>query len=352
MTEIKYVAFDVHTATIVIVVLDWSGKLVTQAVIKTQATAVRDFLLGLSSEIHLTFEEGTQAQWLYELTRPLVSELVVCKVRQMSSQGNKNDRLDTLKLEQGLRAGQLKNIFHGSPQTQALKQLAHHYDAITSDTTRCMNRLKSLFRSQAIACSGMDVYYQRNRRQWLEKLRESGLRQRAEFLYRQLDHLRPLRRDGKREMLREARKHSAFKRLCEVPGLGPVRVAQIIAAVGSPHRFRTKRQFWTYCGLSVVTRSSADFEFRDARLQRRSKSIQTRGLTKEYNRRLKRVFKSAALQALKEDSIKKIYSALTEKRVRSEMAMLTVARKLAAVTLAVWKSSEEFEEQKLTKRVA
>ncbi|MBI3653994.1 MAG: hypothetical protein HY231_23430, partial [Acidobacteria bacterium] len=48
MTNRKYVAFDVHTATIVVVVLDGSGKLMSQAVIKTEATAVRDFLRGLS----------------------------------------------------------------------------------------------------------------------------------------------------------------------------------------------------------------------------------------------------------------------------------------------------------------
>jgi len=72
MTNIKYVAFDVHLSTISVAVLNSEGKLVTQAVIQTQADAIRDFLRGLSGQVHLTFEEGTQAQWLYELTRPLV----------------------------------------------------------------------------------------------------------------------------------------------------------------------------------------------------------------------------------------------------------------------------------------
>jgi transposase len=352
MTETKYVAFDVHTATIVVVVLDGSGKLMSQAVIKTEATAVRDLLRGLSGEVHLTFEEGTQAQWLYELTRPLVAKVVVCNVRQWSTTGNKNDKLDALKLAQALRGGQLKTVYHGSPSTQTLKQLAHNYDAITADRTRCMNRLKSLYRSQAIVCSGAAVYSKRSREAWLGKLSEAGRKMRAEFLYQQLESLSGLRREAKKELLKEAQKHLPFKRLCGVHGLGPVRVSQIIAEVGSPIRFRTKRQLWSYCGLSVVTRSSADYEFGETGIKRRTKNIQTRGLNQEYNRRLKRVFKSAALQALKEDSIKKIYSALTGKGVRAEMAMLTVARKLAAVTLAVWKSGEEFDEKRLTKQVA
>ena len=43
---------------------------------------------------------------------------------------------------------------------------------------------------------------------------------RAEFLYKQLDHLRELRREAKKAVLKEARKQVAFKRLCAVPGWG------------------------------------------------------------------------------------------------------------------------------------
>ena len=39
MSDIKYVAFDVHKATISVAVLNLDGKLVTQAVIQTNAAA-------------------------------------------------------------------------------------------------------------------------------------------------------------------------------------------------------------------------------------------------------------------------------------------------------------------------
>lgn len=352
MIDIKYVAFDVHKATISVAVLNLDGKLVTQAVIQTDANAVRDFLRGLSGTLHLTFEEGTQSQWLNDLARPLVSELLVCNAKHSSSLTNKSDKADALKLAQYLRAGLLKAVYHGSAPTQTLKQLAHICDSITADTTRCMNRIKSLYTSRGISSSGRDVYYSRNRQQWLDKLTEEGHRLRAEFLYKQLDHLRPLTRDAKKALLKQAARESAFKRLQGVPGLGPIRVAQVIAAVGSPHRFRTKRQFWAYCGLAVVTRSSADYEVVESSLRRRRQSTQTRGLNRDYSRRLKRVFKSAALEALKEDSIKKIYTRLTGKGIRSEMALLTIARKLAAVSLAIWESGEEYDEKKLTQLAA
>lgn len=323
--------------------------MITQAVIETDANSVRDFLRRLSGQVHLTFEEGTHAQWLYELTRPLVAHLVVCNARLINSKGNKSDRLDAFKLAQLLRAGLLKSVYHASATTETLKQLVHNYEALTDDTTRCMNRLKALFRSRAIACAGRAVYSSRGRDEWLDKLTEQGLRLRAEFLYKQLDHLRPLRREAKKAMLEEAGGQEAFKRLCQVPGLGPIRVAQLQAQVGSPHRFNSKRQFWTYCGLSVVTHSSSDWEMREGKLERRAKSRQTRGLTRDYSRRLKLVFKSAALEALKDEHIKKIYRRLVEKGTRPELARLTIARKIAAVALKVWKSGEEYDEKKLTK---
>jgi transposase len=279
-----------------------------------------------------------------------VSQVLVCNAKHSSSLSNKSDKADAVRLAQYLRGGLLKAVYHGSATTQTLKQLAHNYDSITGDTTRVMNRIKSLYTSCGIGCSGRDVYYQRNRQQWLSKLTEGGLRLRAEFLYKQLDHLRPLKADAKKALLREAKQHPAFKKLQQVPGLGPVRVAGIISAVGSPRRFRTKRQFWKYCGLAVVTRSSSDYEVVGEGLRRRASNTQTRGLNREYSRRLKRIFKSAALEGLKDESVKKVYTGLTSKGIRPEMALLTVARKLAAVCLAMWKSGEEFDEKKLTKQ--
>lgn len=354
MTDIKYVALDVHQATISAAVLNLDGKLLMQTVMQTDATAIRDFLRGLRGQLHLTFEEGTQAQWLYDLTRPLVAEVLVCNPRlnHSRSRDNKSDRLDALKLATELRAGLLKPVYHGSPQTQTLKQLAHNYEMLTEDTTRCMNRLKAVYRSQAVKCAGRDVYYNRHRAAWLAKLTEPGWRWRAEFLYKQLDHLRELRREAKKALLQEARQQAAFKQLCGVPGLGPLRVAQMIAVIGSPHRFRTKRQLWTYCGFAVVTRSSADYQVIGDKLERRHKSTQTRGLNPNHSRRLKVIFKSAAIEALKKEFFKKMYERLQASGVRAEMARLTIARKLAAVALAMWKSGEANDETKLSKLAA
>jgi hypothetical protein len=44
--------------------------------------------------IHVTFEEGTQAQWLYDLLVPVVDRVLVCDRRGKSREGNKGDQVD------------------------------------------------------------------------------------------------------------------------------------------------------------------------------------------------------------------------------------------------------------------
>ena len=55
---------------------------------------------------------------------------------------------------------------------------------------------------------------------------------------------------------RESRKHNATELLRQVPCIGPIRAAQLIALMQTPHRFRTKRQLWTYSGLAVWKRTA------------------------------------------------------------------------------------------------
>src|SRR5215471_12999600 len=76
------------------------------------------------------------------------------------------------------------------------------------------------------------------------------------WLYEQLDQVRELRKRAKAAVLSEGKHHKAVQLLRTIPQVGPIRAAQIVASAGTPHRFRTKRQFWSYSGLAVVTHTS------------------------------------------------------------------------------------------------
>jgi transposase len=349
-----YVGMDVHRASIVMVVLNGAGKVVMQAVIETGAERVRSFLKQLRGKVCVTFEEGTQANWLHEIVRPLVTEVVVCDPRhnKLLQSGNKSDRVDAEKLAELLRNGSLKAVYHGDNGVRTLKELVRTYDCLVSDTTRVMNRLKAIYRGRAIGCAGHEIYRQERRAQWLEKLTERGAKQRASFLYQQLGALKPLRQEAKRLMVQEARRQRAYPWLLSVPQFGAVSVAQLLAIVNTPHRFRSKRQFWTYIGLAVVTRTTADHEVVNGVLRRSQRPAATRGLNRNHNHLLKRVFKNAASGACHSGPFKPAYERRLAQGMVPSLARLTIARQLAAITLALWKRGEQFNPERMKQQAA
>ena len=192
------------------------------------------------------------------------------------------------------------------------------------------------------------MYRQSKRKDWLAQLEERGARIRAEGLLVELDVLQELRPKAKAAMIVEARRQPGWKILGSIPFLGPVRVAEILAIMATPWRFRTKRQAWPYVGLAVVTRSSADQEFAEGKLRRRKRAPLTRGLNRNHHPLLKSVFKGAAnAVAAQEGPFKEFYDACVARGVREEMAKLTLARKIVAVALHLWKTGEHWDATKL-----
>jgi transposase len=345
----KYVAMDVHKASVAIGVRDAMGKYIMESIVETKAVTLVDFVKGLRGTLHLTFEEGTQSAWLYDLLKPHVAECVVCNPRKnkLLEEGNKGDRIDVQKLTQLFQAGLLRPVYHGDHGTRALKELAHGYESLVRDRTRVKNRLKAIYRGRGISCEGDGVYNLKNRELWLVLLAERGVRLRAASLYSQLESLNGMVVEAQRQMLAESRKHKASSILQSLSTLGPISVAMIIATCDTPHRFRTKRQFWTYCGFAVVTRSSADHYFEKGELHKSRKSALTRGLNRNYNRRLKKVFKAAATSGSRQGPFKPLYERLLARGLKPDLAKLTLARTIAAITLAMWKKGERFNPKKL-----
>ena len=355
MDSVKYLGMDVHKEAISIAVLNSSGKLVMECTIETKAITILEFLEGLRGSLHVTLEEGTWAAWLYDLLKPHVTALVVCNPRRNAylKEGSKSDRIDARKLAELLRSNMLRSVYHGEHGVRTLKELARSYLTISKDLGRVMSRLKAIYRSWGIPCAGKQVYAPRYRAEWLAKITEAGVRRRAEFYYQQLDALRPLRQQVRQELLAEARKHTAWKLLRGIPFIGPIRAALLIALIQTPHRFRTKRQLWAYSGFGIETYSSAEHRCVKGELQRSKKPVSIRGLNRNHNHDLKNLFKSAAtVAAAKAGPFQEFYDALVAKGIRPEMARLTLARKIAAITLIVWKKGVRFDAKHLKPQTA
>ena len=186
MSGDKYIAFDVHQATTVTSVLNAAGRELDGSIIATKAQPILSYLEGFSGPLHVTWEEGTYAAWLYDLLEGRVAERVVCDPRHnaLLKEGSKTDRNDARKLADLLRTGMLRPVYHGSRSVRNLQEMAHSYQALVKDTTRVMNRIKAFYRSRGIDCAGRGVYSPKQRGVWLERLPAGASRMRGELLAR------------------------------------------------------------------------------------------------------------------------------------------------------------------------
>ena len=165
--------------------------------------------------------------------------------------------------------------------------------------------------------------------------------------------MRPLHQEARRDLLLEAKKHKPWKLLRLIPGIGPIRAAIVIAVMQTPHRFRTKRQLWSYSGLALETHDSAQYHAVKGELRRSKRPATVRGLNKDHNHDLKDVFKGAAMRAsTAAGPLHDFYENLLAKGRKPTMARLTLARKIAAITLIVWKKEVRFDANYLKQQAA
>jgi transposase len=341
----RYLGGDVHSTTCTFAQVSADGKRLRQDVIETNGRALIEYVRSVPGEVHLCIEEGELSQWLYELLSPEVAEMTV--IRPDKRRGSKNDRLDAFGLGRQGWKGELDRAVYKSAHSpfRALREYARVYGRVRQDLVRTKNRLKHFYRSRGLGTLGEAVFDPTHRSKVLSRLPQWH-REALGPLYAELDQLEALRAEAERAMVRESHRHPIARILETAPGFGEVRVAELLPIVITPHRFRTARQFWSYVGLGIVTRSSNDWVPRRGGGFVRGPVIQTRGLTLAYNRRLQGIFKGAAttvIQRAKDEPLREDYQRLLAHGIKPNLAKLTIARKLAAIVLVMWKREERYQ---------
>ena len=131
-----------------------------------------------------------------------------------------------------------------------------------------------------------------------------------------------------------AKREPLIKRLCLIPGIGPVTSITFVAILGEASRFSSAKQVRAYLGLVPKEESSGE-------RQRRGH------ITKAGNSRVRSLLvevawlilssKKAALQGLKQWATR-----IAERRGK-RIAVVALARKLAGILYAMWRDGSEFD---------
>jgi transposase len=321
-----YIGLDAHKSTCTAVVLKDDGTQALRETFDTTEANLLRFLRKIDGEIHLTFEETYLSQWLYLILKPEVRHLLVCNPTFVAKkQGAKTDYRDALHLAQELRCGHLKPVYHDDSKWMDLRVLVNSYSDLVDSIVATKNRLKALFRSYGLSTDESDFY--KNKEQ-ISLLPNEVTKFVATSLFSQMDSLES-QKEGFALYFLKNKKYRPIKNLCTIPGISHVRANIIAAVVCSPHRFPSKHQFWGYCMLVRHIQMSGGKIYGNRRVHGRKD--------------LRDVFIGAAENAIRgETSLRDYYDALRARGIAHKEAKLALARKIAALSLALLKNNDTF----------
>jgi len=331
----NYIGTDSHISTLDFKVVSETGKIKKAQKVATSAHNFLAFIKSVPKPRQVIIEEGPLASWLLEICDRNGEKLVITdpkRNRWIGSSGKKEDAVDAEKLAQLARGGYIKEIHHPVGERRRFRELMQAYHDTVRNTVRLKNKIKAKFIQNGINCSGETVYLPQYRQKWRQQLPQAAvLLVILDSLWEQLDQIQQTEETILSEARLQAKKYPEIKLLDEIPGLGFINAATIVAIMETPHRFADKKKIWMYAGLGIDKDSSGG-------------KVYAEKLGREYNRLLKYTAKQAALAALKSDNVfRRAYLEMTlRKGIASHLAESTIARDILATAWAIWKKGEHF----------
>jgi len=220
-----------------------------------------------------------------------------------------------------------------------LRRLAKHYLRSIADRTRIIQRLRALFLE-----SGIRVRPARSApgRVPIRRLPAGAPKVIARAHLRHLEVATALVQEARAAFTAAAAAYPEYQLLQTIPYIGSIRAALLIAVIGDPWRFQSRRTLWAYAGLGVVQKVSSEHRLMNGELVRNERSRGIR-LSKAAQPILKKVFRDIALHAsIGRGPLRAIYDAHIARGCRPSIARLALARKIASIVAAIWKLGVPF----------
>ena len=342
-----YVGLDVHLDSTVVSIRNRMGAVTKRLVVASNRTALKRALRDLRGKVRIVCESGPMASWVRDTFETRFREVVVCDRRRtrLTASGAKTDRIDADRLSDLSRRQQFHAVHVPRAEAALLRRLAIHYSRMKGERSRVIQRLRALYFECGIRVKTARATPERVP---LGRLRAPGAKQVARSYLRQLETLTELTREARTALVSFAQRSSDFSLLQTIPYVGEIRASELLAIVETPHRFRSLRAFWAYGGLGVVQKISSEHRIENGRAIREDKA---RGIKLRVGQPiLKRVLRDVALHAsLGRGHFRAVFEAHVARGKTPAIARIALARKIAAIILAVWRSGAPYSETLATK---
>jgi transposase len=330
-----HVGMDVHQQSTTFCILNGETGQLETLTRPTTREAYLAVLGPLRQRCQVTFEVGPQAQWVARIVRPLACKVLMAnaaRIPWLFRSGRKNDRLDAQKLATLLYLGQLPTVHLPPAEISLWRELIQYRRRLVNEQSRIKNRIHALLRSEALRCPHRSCWT-RAGRSWLQSLVFAHARQVVvRDLLRRLDGTQQSIRTVEQELDAIADHQPLVRLLRTVPGIGARTAEAIVAFTDDPRRFRDRKHYASYFGVTPTEYSSGRVQ-RRGRISRRGPSV------------VRWVLAEAVHQAVRRNGvIRAYYERLCRGRAdRRKKALVGTARKLLTVCFAMLRDGTAFD---------
>jgi len=338
-----YIGADVHSNNTELAI-EQRGRIVARYSVPTTIPAISTVLSSLQGRKILAMEEGRMAGWLYRNLDEKVDKIVVSEPRRnklISSEDDRDDRIDSGKLAVLLRGNYLKAVHHTWDSHRAYVKHWINHDRVR-DAVRDINKIRACCRMHGVRIPRKVVRNHVHRHEWLSGLNNPVLKAQLQMLWIGYHATKEQIELAKKQFSSYARKYPIIKSWCKLPGVGLIRATTIFAYLDTPWRFKNRAKLHKYCGVGLVRASSG----KDKKGRPKPPRLK---LPWAVNRRIKNAVIGAATSAIEkgDNAFKDYYERMLSHGITPTNAKHSVARKMVSTLSAMWKTGREYDEKLL-----
>jgi transposase len=333
----QYVGLDVSMEETKIHVLDEEGRRVWRGKCRSHPDAVEAALRQHAPDaVKIGLETGPLTPWLWtELTQrglPMVCLDARHAKRVLDMNVNKTDDNDADGLAHIVRSGWYREVRVKSQDAMRIKSLTGARGQLLATATRLSNQIRGIMKTFGLVVpKGQGGIFERNVQALL-----GGRDDVAAIVRPLLQVWRTVRAQTAtldRRLMAVARDNASCRLLMTMPGIGAITAVSFVAAVETPDTFKRSSSVGAWLGLTPRRYQSGEVDY-DGHISRRG-DAHLRGLLYEAA--------TVLLTRVRGDSGLRRWGLDLKKRLGFKRATVALARKMAVVLHAMWRSGKDFD---------
>ena len=332
-----FVGLDVSQLLTHLCVVDAEGKQVWRGKCSTDPMILAETIKAQAGvDARVGIETGPLTPWLVHALRAAGVDMICIEARHAhavmaAAQANKNDRNDARALAQLVRTGWYREVHVKSYAAHQLRALLGARAQLVGMTTRVSNHIRGVMKifGLIIASTTKTSFAARVEELMADRPEVEAIIGPMLIVWR---HLRSQIIAFEKQMLATAKTRPECRLMMSIPGVGYVSALAFIGAVDSPERFARSRAVGAHLGLAPKQHQSGEVDRLGAISKCGDPYVRTI-LVEAANALLARSRKPSPLRA---------WAQALERRAGPKKARAALARKLAVIMHAVWRSGKPY----------